>query len=82
MYVTTLNNIDQGRRQPREKGKFNGIVKRRPMHLLLQFLVSFLLLVNLFKKDDAIQGFLEDLMLFVIKRLKLMRMLNQIGSKG
>jgi hypothetical protein len=52
------------------------------MHLLLQFLVSFLLLVNLFKKDDAIQGFLEDLMLFVIKGLKLMRMLNQIGSKG
>jgi hypothetical protein len=47
-------------------------------YLLLQFLVSFLLLVNLFKKDYAIQGLLEDIKLFVIKGLMLMKIVESI----
>jgi len=44
---------------------------------------SFFSFVSKFKKDDAIQVvFLEDLMLFVIKGLMLMRIVDSFGFKG
>jgi hypothetical protein len=52
--------------------------KRAHMYLLLQFLVFFFF-VSKFKKDDVIQVvFLEDLMLFVIKDLMPMKIIESI----
>jgi hypothetical protein len=48
------------------------------MYFLLQTLV-FYSTISKFKKDDVIQvGFLEDLMLFVIKGLMLMRIIESV----
>jgi hypothetical protein len=51
--------------------------KKEHMYLLLQSLVFST--ISKFKKDDVIQvGFWEDLMLFMIKRLMFMKIVESI----
>jgi hypothetical protein len=62
---------------PRSPLDHEPIKKRACMYLLLQFLVFFS--TSKFKKDDAIQVvLLEDLMLFVIRGLMLMKTVESI----
>jgi hypothetical protein len=56
--------------------------KRRKMYPQLLFLKVFFI-TNQYFLNDAMQiGFIEDLMLFVIKRLLLMKIMNPFGYRG